>query len=97
MCAERKRDEYLTKLKTKLMKGDDENEHSIKINEIVSKIRKFLKNDASFETNQEGMGMTNVLQGARTKSWTGSDFEASEDRKHNKIIIEESVIFHKEH
>ena len=42
--AEGKIDEYLTKLKTKLMKSDDKNEDLIKINKIVSDMSKFLKN-----------------------------------------------------
>ena len=35
-CAEGKRDENLSKLKTKLTKSDDENKDLIKINKIVS-------------------------------------------------------------
>ena len=72
---------------------DDTNEDLIKTNKIVSDIRTFLKNETSFETNQEVLGMRNVFRGITIKSWTENNFETSEDHKCNKIIVKESVIF----
>ena len=77
------------------MKVDDENEDSI-INKIVSDKRKCLKTETSFETNKEVLGMRNVLRGTTIKSWTGTNFETSEYRNQNKIIIKQSLIFCKE-
>ena len=51
----RKKNAFLRKLRIKLEKSDDANdanEDSIKINKIVSDIRKFLNNETCFETNQ---------------------------------------------
>ena len=90
---EGKRDEFLTKLRIKLIKADDTNEDLIKVNKIVSDMSEFLKNETSFETNQEAFGMRNVFRGIRMKSWTGNNFETNEDRKHNKIIVKESACF----
>ena len=60
-CAEGKRNEFLNKLGIKLTKVDDANEDLIKINKIVNDIRNFLKNETSFETNQEVLGMRNAF------------------------------------
>ena len=56
------------------MKADYYNEGLIKINKIVSDISKFLKKITYFETNQQAMGMINVLQGIVIKIWTGTNF-----------------------
>ena len=90
---EGKRDELLTKSRIKLIKVDDTNEDLLKANKIVSDTSEFLKNETSFETNQEAFGMRNVFRGIRMKSWTGNNFETNEDRKHNIIIVKESACF----
>ena len=59
-------------------------------------MKKFLNNETSFEANQEMMGMRNVLRGIVIKSCTCDDFDASEDRKHNKIIAKKAVLFYNE-
>ena len=48
-----KRDVCSRKLRSKLVKTDDANEDSIKINKISSDISKCIKNETFFETNQE--------------------------------------------
>ena len=40
--------------------------------------------------------MRNVFRGMIIKSWTGNNFETSEDRKHNKFIAKDSVMFYDE-
>ena len=85
-CAGERRNAYLIKLRRTLEKADDANEDAIKVNKIVGDIRKFLNNETSFETNQETLSMRNVLRGKVVKIYTGNDFDASEDRKYNKII-----------
>ena len=55
-----------------------------------------LKNETSFETNQEMLGMKNVLRGAVIKSQKGSNFEMSANCKNDKLIVKESVTFHNE-
>ena len=86
----------LRKLRSKLEKSDDANEYSIKINKIVIDTSKFLNNDTSFEINQEILGIRNVFRGTLIKIWTGNNFGTSDDRKHNKIIVKESVLFYNE-
>ena len=44
------------KLRKKLVKAGDSSEDSLKMNKIASNIRFFLKNETSFETNQEVLG-----------------------------------------
>ena len=95
-CTKEKINSYLSKLRITLEKVDDANEGSIKINKIVSYIRKLLNNERRFETNQEMLGMRNVFRGIVIKSWTGNDFDASNDRKFNKIIVKKSVLFYTE-
>ena len=77
-CIEGKRDEYLTKLRFKLIKSNDTKEDLIKINKIVRDISKFIKNETSFETNQEFLGMRNVFRRIIIKICTGNNFETSE-------------------
>ena len=77
-CIEGKRDEYLTKLRFKLIKSNDTKEDLIKINKIVRDISKFIKNETSFETNQIFLGMRNVFRRIIIKICTGNNFETSE-------------------
>ena len=96
----KKRSACLSKLWRKLEKENDANKDSMKINKIVSDISKLLNNETSFETsfetNQEILGMRNVFRWIVIKSWTGNDFDTSEDRKNNKTIVKESVLFNTE-
>ena len=87
----------MNKLRRKLEKADDENEDSIKTNKTSSDMRKFLNNETSFETNQETLNTRIVFRGIVIKSWTGNDFDTSKDRKRNKIIVKESVLFQTEY
>ena len=40
--------------------------------------------------------MRHLLRGIIIKSWKGTNFETSEYRKYNKILIKKSVMFYKE-
>ena len=80
----------------KLEKKDDANEDSINTNKIVSDTINFLNNQKIFETSQETLEIRNMFRGIMIKSWTGNNFDANEDRKHNKIIVKESVLFRTE-
>ena len=59
----------------------------------MSDIRKNLTNKTIFETNQELLGMRNVIHVIVIKSWIGDNVDTSEDRKQNTIIVNESVLF----
>ena len=80
-------------LRRKLEKVDDANEDSITTDKTLSDIRKFLNNEIRFENNQEILSMRNMFRRTTMKRCTGDDFDASEDRKHNKTIAKESVLF----
>ena len=84
------------KTQKEIRKKDDANEDSINTNKIVSDTINFLNNQKIFETSQETLEIRNMFRGIMIKSWTGNNFDANEDRKHNKIIVKESVLFRTE-
>ena len=83
----------MRKLRIKLERSEDANEDSMTINKIVSEISELLNNETSFETNQESLGLRNAFRRITIKIWTGNNFGTSDDRKYNKIIVKESVLF----
>ena len=93
----RKRTDYLDKLRKEQTRVDASSEDVAKINSLLNDISRYLKNEKSFESNQEMLGMRNMFRGIVVKSWTGNNFETSADCKHNKMIVKESARFYNEH
>ena len=87
MCRRKER-RIFKQIKNKTNEIRWKNEDSSKIDKIVRELSKFLKNETTFETNQEVLGMIKI--------WIGNNLETSEDRKHNKIIVKASVDFYNE-
>ena len=95
-CIESKRNEYLGRLRKKLDKTDCKNVDQVKINAIIRDIQKFLNKESNYQKNQELIGLRNVFRGMAVQCWIGPSFNNNNDRKHNKVIVKESVLFYSE-
>ena len=93
---ERKRNEWLSRLRRKLEKVDKTNADQMKTNTIISDIRKFLNDESDCQTNQELLGMIIFFRGTASQYCTGVELCNDERRKHNKIKAKESVLFCRE-
>ena len=95
-CMESKTNECLGRLRKKLEKADSKNVDQVETNVIISDIHKFLNKESNYQTNQELIGLMNVFRGIAVQCWIGDNFNNNDDRKHNKVMIKESVLFYSE-
>ena len=94
---ERNINDHLGRLRKKLERTDSKNVDQFKKNAIVSNMQKSLNKESNYLTNQELIGLRNVFLGMVVKYWIGDDFNNNDDRKCNKAIMKESVLFYSEY
>ena len=92
----KKRNEFLGRSIKKLDKACSKNVDQVKISTIISDIHNFLNTESNYQTNQELIGLRNIVRGTSVQCWIGDNFNNNDDRKFNKVITKESVLFYSE-
>ena len=96
MCR-RKRTYYLDKLRKELARAYAANKDVAKVNSMLNEVSQHLKNQLSFENNQEILGLINVFREIVIKIQTGINSKTSDNCKCNKVIFKQSMKFYNEH
>ena len=95
-----KREEWLKKLKKSLhhvAKKGKETMHELNVvNEIIKDVGKYFNNEQNFWTNQQVIGIREVLKGIAVKNWVLFPVESTEFKKYNKILINKEFDFYSE-
>ena len=86
MCR-RRRTDYLDKLRKELTRACAASKDVAKVNVMLNEVSKHLKNELSFENNQEILGLTNVFRAIVIKIWTEINSEKSANCKCNKVVF----------
>ena len=81
-------------LHIKLKQKDKRNKDEAKRKIIISDIHKYLKNQSTFESNQDAIGLHNIFRGIIINNWTDENPTDNTDHKYNRVIVQKSVEYY---